>query len=34
MIKLEHTYAFPQIIMLDIKNGSADYLRWMEEQVS
>lgn len=34
LIKREHTYDVPQIIMLDIKDGSADYLRWIEEQVS
>ena len=34
LIKREHTYDTPQIIMLDIKDGSADYLRWIEEQVS
>lgn len=34
LIKREHTYDIPQIIMLDIKDGSADYLRWIEEQVS
>jgi periplasmic divalent cation tolerance protein len=34
LIKREHTYDIPQIVMLDIKDGSADYLRWIEEQVS
>ena len=34
LIKREHSYDIPQLIMLDIKDGSADYLRWIEEQVS
>lgn len=34
LIKREHTYDIPQIIMLEIKDGSADYLQWIEQQVS
>jgi periplasmic divalent cation tolerance protein len=34
LIKREHTYDIPQLIMLDFKGGSAEYLRWIEQQVS
>jgi uncharacterized protein involved in tolerance to divalent cations len=34
VFKREHTYDIPQLIMLDIKDGSVDQLRWIEEQVS
>ena len=34
LIKREHTYDIPQLMMLDIKHGSIDYLRWIEDQVS
>ena len=34
IIKKEHSYECPCIIMLDIKGGSAEFLNWIKESVS
>jgi len=34
MVKSGHSYANPAIVVLPILGGSADYLRWLEEETA
>ena len=34
MVKASHSYANPALLVLPILGGSADYLRWLEEQTA
>ncbi|MEO8419674.1 MAG: divalent-cation tolerance protein CutA [Hyphomicrobium sp.] len=33
-VKANHSYANPALVVLPILGGSADYLRWLEEQTA
>ncbi len=33
-VKARHSYANPALVVLEVLGGSADYLRWLEEQTA